>query len=166
MEEKSCKDESCLEDFKEDYNKYKEKYNLPEFNKINQDFQIEKIAEIETDYFLREIRKFMSEKFASYLRFTESIINPSNAPMFVFSITKTLNSEDKIKLTEVYKELAKNQVELIERDLDYSEEKEAQFIKDSYTMWKKMEKDLLEVVQKIKSNWDNKAENNGKGYFG
>jgi len=166
MEENPCKDKTCLEEFEEEYNKYKEKYNLPDFHDINKAFHIEKIADVETHYFLREIRKFMSEKFASYLRFIESILNPAGSPMFVFSITKTLSPDDKKQLTEAYKELAKIQVELIERDLDYSEEKEADFIKESYKTWKKIETEILASIQTIKKNWDNKTENNGKGYFG
>jgi len=163
---KQNKEEFCLEKFKKTYKQFYKKYSLPDFDDLNRDFQIEKIAEIETDYFLREIRRFMSEKFISYLRFIESIINPVNVPMFVLSIVKAITSDDKKKLTQEYKKLAKIQVDLIQRDLDYSEQKEAEFIKDNFKVWKEIEKNILEITKTIDKNWDNKTQNNNRGYFG
>ena len=160
------KKESDLRSLKKDYKEIQEKYNLPSFEELNKDFQIEKAAEVETDYLIREVRKFMADKFSNYLRFVEAILNPVNAPMFVFSIIKSLGVEEKNKLTEVYKELTKNEIRLIELDVKFSEEKEAEFIKESYKIWQKVKEDILEIMGTIKKNWDNKFEVNGKSYFG
>jgi len=159
-------DRESLEELKRDYIKIQEKYHLPNFEKLNEDFQIERIAEIETDILIREIRKFMAEKFSNYLRFVEAILNPVNAPMFIFSVIKTINLEEKNKLTEIYKKLAKIEVRLIEADIEFSEEKEAEFINESYAIWQEIKKDLLSFIGIIKKNWDNKFEMNNKGYFG
>jgi len=158
--------ESGLETLKKNYKKIQKEYGLPDFENLNEDFQIEKIAEIETEYLVREIRKFIADKFSYYLRFIEAILHPVNSPMFVFSIIKSIKADDKNKLTEAYKQLAKKEVTLIELDVEFSEKKEGKFIKESYEMWQKMKKDLLDVLETIKNNWDNKFETNGKGYFG
>ena len=159
--------EECnLESLKKDYKKIQEKYDLPEFEKLNEDFQIEKLAETETDFLVREIRKFMADKFMNYLRFIESILNPVNVPMFVFSIVKSIGEDEKKKLTEVYKKLAKCEVELIGLDIEFSEDDEVKFVKESYELWQEMKKDISGVIGVIKKNWDNKLESNGKGYFG
>lgn len=159
-------DNSCLSQLKEEYNKLEKKYSLPDFQKMNHDFQIEKIAESETDTLLREVRKFIGEKFSSYLRFIEAILNPVNSPMFVFTFIKTLSETDKEKLTDVYKRLAKSEIEHIERDLIYSEEKEAELIKNSYENWQEIKQVLLPVFENIGKNWDNRFETNKRGYFG
>lgn len=156
----------CLEDLKKDYKKIQEKYNLPSFQELNEDFQIEKIAEIETDLLIKEVRKFMSEKYSNYLRFIEAILNPVNVQMFIFSVIKSLGAEEKEKLTETYKILSKKELELIELDVEFSEEKEAEFIKESYKLWQDIKKDLLDVLEKIKDNWDNKSKINNKKYLG
>lgn len=158
--------QSNLEKLKKEYQNLQKKYNLPSFQELNEDFQIEKVAETETDIPVREIRKLVSDKLANYLRFTETLLHPINAPMFVFSIIKTINLEQKNKLTSAYKELAKNEVKLIGIDLSFSEEKEAEFVKESYELWQKVKKDLLEIVEMIKKNWDTKFEVNDKSYFG
>ncbi len=160
------KEESDLKKLKENYKKIQEKYNLPDFEILNAEFGIEKIAEIETDFLIREVGKVMAEKFLNYLHFVEFILNPVNSPLFIFSVIKTLGEEEKKKFNEIYKELAKIEVRLIELDVDFSEEKEAIFIKESHEVWKKIKKDFVEIVGKIKKNWDNKSENNNKGYFG
>jgi len=160
------KDKANLENLKKDYKEIHEKFDLPDFVELNKDFHIEKISEINTDFLIREIRKFMADKFSNYLRFIETLLNPANAPMFVFSLVKSIEAEDKKKLTEIYKKLAKIEVDLIELDINFVENKEVEFVKESYKIWQEIKKDLLEVIGTIKKNWDNKGEVNGKGYFG
>jgi len=155
-----------LEALKKDYKELQAKHNLPNFEELNEDFNIEKVVEVETDLLIREIRKFLADKFSNYMRFVEAILNPVNVQMFVFSMIKSMDNEEKEKLTEIYKKLSKNEIDLIELDVQYSEEKEAEFVKDSFKMWQDIKKDLLEIIEKIKKNWDNKSETKNKDYFG
>lgn len=158
--------ESDLEDLKKNYKKIQSKYNLPDFIELNKDFHIEKIAEIKTDFLIREVRKFMADRFSNYLRFIEALLNPVNAPMFVFSIVKSISNEEKKKLTEIYKKLAQIEVEIIELDIQFVEDKEAEFINKSYEIWQEIKNNLLDILAVIKKNWNNKSEVNEKGYFG
>ncbi|MBI5803115.1 hypothetical protein HY448_00290 [Candidatus Pacearchaeota archaeon] len=165
MTEKKDKDEKSLEKLKEEYKKLQKKHDLPSFEEMNENFSIEKLAEIQTEILIREVRRVMVEKIFGYLRTIETFINPSNAPMFVFSIVKSFSEKDKKVLNDIYKELAKNEVELINLDLEYSEEKEAEFIKDSCKIWKRTSKQFIEIIEDVKKNWDNKSETS-RGYFG
>ncbi len=158
--------EENLKDLKKDYLEIQKKYDLPSFDELNEDFSIEKIAGCETELLLREIRKFISEKFSNYLRFVEAIIHPVNSPLFVFSLVKNLGISEKEKLGEVYKKLAKKEIEIVELDVSYDEEKEAVFIKDAFKLWTEIKKEILEVLEYIRKNWDNKFEQNNRAYFG
>ena len=100
------------------------------------------------------------------MHFIEAILNPVNAPLFVFSVIKSIGVDEKNKLSETYKELVRFEVILMKLDIDFSEEKEAEFIRDSYETWQKIKKDILEVVEIMEDNLDNKFEANNKGYFG
>ncbi len=155
-----------LDELKKRYVEFQERYSLPTFDELNQDFQIEKIAEIETDFLLREVRKMIVEKLFNYLRFIESLLNPVNVPMFVYSIVKTLGVQEKEEITEMYKKLAKREVELIALDLDSTDEKEVEFIKDSLVLWEGIKKDILKIAGVIDKNWDSETETNNKDYFG
>lgn len=158
--------ESDLDNLIKEYKKIQNKYGLPDFDSMNQDFQIEKIAEFKTLLLIREIRKFMADKFSNYLKFIEEILHPVSSQMFVFSIIKSLSLEEKTKLTEIYKKLVKIEVRLIELDLEFFEKKEADFIKETYSLWQEIKKEFLFVLDKIKKNWDNKLEGNSRAYFG
>lgn len=155
-----------LAKLKEDYEKLRKRHNLPSFKELNEDFQIEKAAETETEILIREVRRFVGDKLMNYMRFIESLLNPVNVPMFIFSIIKLIDAEEKKRLSEIYKKLMKKEIKFIELDLEFDEEKEAQFIKDSYELWQEMKKDMLKVMDKINKRWDDKFEANNKDYFG
>ena len=158
--------EMSLKDFKKKYSEFQIKYNLPIFEELNNCFQIEKASENETDFILREIRKVIADGLFNYSRFVESLLNPANVPMFVFSIIKTLGVKEKEKLTEIYKKLAKREIDLIELDINSTEEKEAEFIQGSFQLWQEMKKDFLEIIKVVKKNWDTEVEEGKKDYFG
>ena len=155
-----------LETLKKDYSEIQEKHNLPSFEELNEDFNIEKASEVQVELLIREIRRFIADKLANYMRFAEAVLNPVNVQMFVYSLIKSLDVQEKEKLTEIYKKLSKNELKLIELDIKYSEEKEALFIRESYVMWQEMKKDLLDIIEKATKNWDNKVESKSKDYFG
>ncbi|MBU2615993.1 MAG: hypothetical protein KKC19_02725 [Nanoarchaeota archaeon] len=161
-------DDECsgLEMLKKDYEKLKEKYGLPEFNVLNEEFNIEKIADSETETLLREIRKFIVDKIMNYMRFVENILNPVNAPMFIFSLIKLITPEDKKKLEGIYKNFMKKELVFIELDLDFSEERDANFIKDNFDFWNFTKKEILSVIKKVDSKWEDNVEVDSKGYFG
>jgi hypothetical protein len=159
-------EERTLEEFKKNYKGIQGRYDLPNFEELNDFFQIEKAYDNETDFILREIRKIIADRIFNYARFVESLLNPVNVPMFVFSIVKALGVKEKETLTEIYKNLAKREVDLIELDINSTEEKEALFIKDSFEVWKDFKKDFLEIVGLVKKNWDKETEEGKKDYFG
>lgn len=160
------KEKSDLEKLKENYEKLREKHSLPSFDELNQEFSIEKIAQQETDYLLREIRRYMADKYLNYLRFLESLLQPSGAPMVVLLISKTFGNDEKNKISDIYKIIAEMEIDLIGLDFGYDEKKEVDFIKDSYKKWKQISKDFSDVLEKIKKNWNNKSDLVSKSYFG
>lgn len=170
MEKEICEDceceDSCLDDLKKNYLEIQVKYGLPNFDELNKDFQIEKIADSETDYLLREIRKYLVDKLTNYMNFVETILHPASGTMFIFSLIKTLGSDEKEILMEVYKKLAKNRVRVIGLDVEYLANKEADYIKDSFKLWQEMKGSLSKVLEVVEKNWDNKIELNGRKYLG
>lgn len=160
------KEESKLAKLKKDYKKIQEKHKLPSFEELNEDFGIEKAADEETDILIREIRKHISEKAFNYLRFVETLLNPANAPMSIFTITKALGNEEKNKLGEIYKKLLKSEVKMIGVEIEFSEKKEAEFIKEIYEIWQEIKRDFLEVIKVVEKNWEKSAEGKSRKYFG
>jgi hypothetical protein len=162
------KNEACtnLDDLKVEYDKFKNKYDLPNFTDLNRLFDVEEVNS-ETEFFLRKIRRTMSDRISAYIRFVEIIINPSNAPLFFFKLVKKLGSSDKEKLSEVYDKLSIFEVDIISLDLDYSEEKEALFIKKAYYLFEnEIRFKLIDVLDKLVNNKGNAVVDSNGSYFG
>jgi len=159
-------DEFNLNKLKQEYVKFKEKYNLPEFSEMNRVFDIEEI-EVETDFLLRKIRRIVSDRISGYLRFIEVILNPSNAPIFIFKLIKKINEEDKKQLSDVYGILGGCELEVVKLDLNYNEVKEAEFIKKMYNLLNnELSRNLLNVIEKMGNNNKDKEEKDKGSYFG
>lgn len=153
-----------LEDMKKEYKKLR--YNLPKFEDLNKDFSIEEISEKESDFLIREIRKQIMEKAIAYLRFAETLLNPSSAPLFILALIKNLNEEDRKSLDKVYSTLVDMEISSLVLDNDYDEEKEAKFIIDLYNKWDKIKEEMGDVLVSLKKGWDVKGEKKNKGYLG
>jgi len=158
--------ESCLLKLKKDYEKLRVKYKLPDFDELNVEFEIEKLSDRETDFLLRSLRRTMVEKVAVVLRFLEIIVNPSEgqAPIYVFSVIKNLSPEMKAVVEKIYKALTVIELGSINLDIDYDEKNEAKFIKDVYSGWPAVKKDLKEITKKLGVVWTHEKMHDG--YFG
>ena len=153
-----------LSKLKQAYSKFKENYNLPEFSEMNKVFDIEEI-DTDTDFLLRRVRRIVSEKISGLLRFTEVILNPSNCPIFIFKLIKKINEEDKKQLSEIYEILGGFELEVIRLDLDYNENKEAEFIKKIYNLLtNELTRKFLNIIEKM-SNYSEEKKEKGS-YFG
>ena len=157
--------ESGLDTLKKAYAKIQKKHGLPSFEELNRDFGIEKVAEQETEFLVREIRRYLNESFDSFLRFIEVILNPVNAPMFLYPIIKSIDNSNKEKLMNIHKEISKLELQFMKL-INYNEEKEAQAIKKSYELWQIIKKDFVEIIEAVEQKSDIKKEKTNKGYFG
>ena len=160
------KEKSDLDKLKEEYKKIQKKFKLPSFEELNKDFYIEKIEIDETDYLVREIKKSIGDKYFNYLRFIENILNPTSGSMFVLSMVKSISPENRSKLVEIYKRMSKAELDFIQRDLEFSEQKDAEYVKEFFNLWQQVKKELLEIVNSVEARWETKTEGKSKGYFG
>ncbi|MFA5259095.1 MAG: hypothetical protein WC979_07750 [Candidatus Pacearchaeota archaeon] len=157
---------SNLDDLKKAYEVLKQKYDLPEFYDLNKFFDIEEI-EVESDFLLRKIRRITAERISSYSRFADFVLNPSNAPMFFFKVLKKLDDKDKEMLGNVYELLGKIEIEVISLDLDYSELKEADFIKKVFKLFdEEIRIKFLGVMDKLSNGEKQQKKEGNVSYFG
>ncbi len=158
--------EKTLVELKKNYEQYTKRYKLPSFHELNRDFEAERVYERETDFLLREIRKVMMDKVLGYLRFVELLLNPTNAPLFFFGLVKGMGMDDKKTLEKIYAKLGEFEIDVIELDNDYTDEKEAQFILNVFKEWQQVKSDLKGVVGSLRSGWNQKTIPKEKGYMG
>ena len=152
-------------EFEEEYLELSKKYSLPEFKGICEDFDIEKILEKESTFLLREIRRAMNEKLAAYINLFETLINPASPPIFVFSILRGIELKDKEKMKEIYKNLARTQLEIMKLDTQYEEVGEARFIIKTFKIWQEAKPKILEIIESFRKNFEKSNESKKTSYF-
>lgn len=167
--EKECKETKIcfgLGNLKREYEKIREKHNLPSWKEINEDFEIEKLQDKETDMLIRDIRRTMLEKSMSYVRFIEMFLNPGNAPMFFLALIKNIENDERKMLNDLYSELGKQEISSLSLDNDFNEEKEAEFIKKVFQDWKSIKQRFGRIISEIQNSWEKKETRKEKGYLG
>ena len=158
---------SCdLDKLKEKYEKFRIKYDLPQFFELNKLFDIEETC-IETDFLLRRIRRIIGDRITAYSRFAEVILNPNNAPIFFFKLIKKLETKDREILNEVYEALGKLEFEVLNLDLDYDEKKESDFIKKTFELFSNdIRQKLLGIIKKLSNEDNGDKKESSRSYFG
>jgi hypothetical protein len=154
-----------LEKLKENYKEIQNLYNFPDFEEINKDFFIERIAQFNTEILIREISRYVLEKLVSYMRLIELIFQPTNAPMYIFSIIKCLDANGKEELLRIYDDFVKIELDYFEIDTNYDEKEDAEFLKRTFKIWNKNKKKLSKIFSFIKKNWNEESPLNIKSYF-
>ena len=162
-QENSCEQE--LKIIKEKFQEVQEKYKLPAFKQLNADFDISKI-EGDAETILRDIRKLMVGKFSSWLTFVETLLNPTNGSMFHMYLVKSIGEKERKILSEIFSELGEIEIQAIEYEINYKEEKEAEFIKNNFKKWQGMKKPLEKILASLKSSWKKESSKKEKTYLG
>lgn len=167
MAENESEKKKDIEIVKENYLKLAKTYSLPEFEKLQEDFDLDKAINKDDLFLLRSVRRSIAEKFSGYLHLFETLINPSGSPSFVFTFLKGLKEEDKKKIKETYKQLARNNFSFMKLDAIYSEKKEAEAIIRCYENWQEMKVKILALIERFEQEFDNNSkEEKEKSYFG
>ena len=161
-------EEKDIEKLKKVYNELKKKYSMPEFSEMNNNFGIEELSEdSDTEYFLRRLRLCIVERIVGLLRVLESIMNPSNSPIFIHVIAKNLDNNSKSVIEELYKEGCGIEIRSItESLLEYSEKSEAELIKEIISKWTVMKPKINRLNNFILDAWKKDSLGSDKSYMG
>jgi len=138
-----------LAKLKKDYLVLAEKYKLPSFKELNENFEIEKIDK-DTDILLRDVRKVMMEKIVNSLGFLEMFLNPMNAPRMYLAYMKSMGEEERKCIEKIYGLFAGLNITALEGEIDYSEKKEAETIKEIFKAWINSKPDFMKLFAGMK----------------
>jgi len=153
-----------LVDLKKEYRGFSKKYELPSVEDLNDNFEVDKIDK-ESDTLLRVFRKVMMEKIISSLGFVEMFFNPMNAPRMYLNYIKSMSAEDKKSIEKIHSVFSEVSLAALGREVDYSEEKEAELIKKIFESWNSVKSDFRKILKNMKNPVENST-NKNRSYFG
>ncbi|MGV8169455.1 MAG: hypothetical protein ACP5N3_05350 [Candidatus Nanoarchaeia archaeon] len=164
MDEKETKDKKNKRLLKEEYQKLKEKYSLPDYELLVKDFEIEDIDPEEN--IIREILEEAHDRIDFYSRLLEGLIQP-DSKLCDMKEAETLTQEEQEKILELYRKCMLINRTLLLIDLDYDEKAAAESINHTFKEWQSIKKELKLILTKMRDTWkqETKKENHG-GYYG
>lgn len=151
---------------RENYEKLRKKYSLPDFEELNEDFEIEKIDNKDSLTLSREVRRKMIEKNLSYFKFLEMFLNPSSSPIFFHALISHMDSKSREKLEKLYFKLGKFELDSVGLDNNYSEDGDAKFIKNLFKEWQEIKNEFGEIINSLERVWEKEIEEKDRGYLG
>ena len=153
-----------LVDFKKEYSILQKKYKLPSFSDLNENFEIDKFDK-DGDCILRVVRKMMMEKIVNSLAIFELFLNPVSAPRIYMPYIKGMTVEDKNMIEKMYDNFAALSLNSLDLEIDYSEKREAEVIKQVYSSWIASKPDFRKIIDGIKKPVLNSVRKE-KSYYG
>lgn len=154
-----------MEKFSEMYDKLKKKYSLPGYDEMNQDFDLEEIN-AESGLILYRIRIKILEKIDIYSKMFESMLQPDSSLSDMYE-AHYISDNDRNDAYALFKKL----MQIMRRSnlvsLENSEEKNAQFIKESYNEWKNLKPNIQSHIKRLLLIWNKETDiKDDLSYFG
>ncbi len=84
----------------------------------------------------------------------------------MFTFLKGLNVEDNKNVKEVYKKLTRFQLSSMKLDTIYSEEAEAESVKNYFESWQNLKKLIYSLTERFEQELEKNSEEKAKSYFG
>lgn len=151
------------------YSKLKAKHkSLPDFRKLDSDFELTSIKDenVNERYFSRVVRRRVYEKMYYFNSALVSIIQPQAPSIVLAHESKFLTNEDREEIFKVIRKLTKSERKHILLEIEYDEDKDVEFIRESFDLWLEVRPVITRILNLMKTSWD-KEENFKTGdYFG
>ena len=149
--------------FLDNYNKIKEKYDLPSYEELDLNFEI---GTPDDKNILRAVRKKMSEKLETYTKLIEEYIQP-DSNFSIFYEMKDFTDKSKENMLSIFKKMMIFYRRSIKLNLGLSEKEDADFIKEFFTSWKEIKEFVINTLDNAIESWKkDDAKEIHQAYFG
>jgi len=155
-------------DIKTAYAQVQHKYKLPPYETLNSEFELLYASPvIEITYPLRFIRRRINDKIYWICNMIQSIMQPNPSSLVNMHEASAFSKEDKEHLSTLLKDLMRLERTSFVIDIKHSEQGDATFIKDAFSLWKEKKKDITAFANKLVESWTLEEKKQKKDhYFG
>lgn len=143
-------------DVKKEYESLKRRYHLPNYEDLDKEFEFLYIGEIkEIKFPLRFIRRRINDKIALICNMVQTLLQPNPSSMINLKESSFLSKEDKMKYSELLRDLMQAERTSLVLDFDFNEKKDAEFINKNYKKFLEVKGDIIKLTQKLVDGWKN-----------
>lgn len=149
---------------KEEYNKLKKQFGLPDFDKLNNEFEISTIEEEE--FLIRAIRKKIHDKISDFLKSIDPILQPETI-VSDMQESNYFEETDRNDILYLYKSLKILDKKILELVVIEDDKETAKFISHVMSIWPDIKKQMREVAIKLQKAWGKEISTKDEtGYLG
>ena len=153
-------------DIKEGYDKLRKKYNLPDFDKLDNEFEISNIKDFDKKFILRIIRRMINDKIIAFCNLLEGVVLPNPTSMIGLHENSFFDDEKKKSISNFLSDLMKLERESLVLDIDFSDDKDAEFINSVFDKWVGIKGFMCEVAKDMSLGWEKEEKRMNEHYFG
>jgi len=136
---------------REEYEKLRKKYTLPEYDLLNEEFDISSIEE--DGIVLRVLRRKMLERLDFFLEPLEIILQPDPNSLANLNEARYFSEDKRKKVYELFKKLMAFKRKSFEVDLLAVEEEEVSFVNQTFNEWTSVKKEILPFLKELTKCW-------------
>ncbi len=158
-----------IDDFKQAYSGFQEKYSLPDISAIDDEFEIfDFIAERRgtVSFPLRYLRRHMVSVLYNWINYLHNFIMPNPQSAILIRESEYFTEEQKNEVITLIKEIMYANRLSAKLDLVLSEKEDAAFINDIFRKWPKLKSKLQEFADINVNSWKKDMPKNKESYFG
>ena len=155
-----------MKNFKESYKKLAKEYNLPSFEELDKEFELLYLREIfEISHPLSFVRRRMFDKISQVSGTIHEILQPTTSSIVSLEESSFFSKEEKKEnLTGLFKEMMGLLRSSTSLEIELTEEKEAESIKETFQKWNDVKPQLIEIASKLKDGWKKETDSNKKDH--
>ena len=143
-----------MSDVKKEYESLRKKYDLPDYDKLDNEFEFLYIGEIKEIRFpLRFIRRRINDKIALICNMVQTLLQPNPGSIINLQESSFLSKEDKLRYTQLLKDLMETERTSLRLDFDFDERKDANFIKEAFKKWNEYKQEIVKLTDKLIEGW-------------
>ena len=141
-----------MKDIKQEYEKLRKKYNLPNFQSLDIEFEIGTLKLDECGILIKAILRHINSKIGTFIGYLEPIVTPEQS-MHSMVVVSSLEDKDKEEIFKFYKELSAIYHKSFYKELE-NEDSIASFIKAIWKKWPDFKRREINFLKKIAETWE------------
>ena len=141
-----------MEKIKQEYEKIKTRFNLPEFNEIDKEFELARIDIDKTSILTKEILRIIISRLISFINSIEPVVNTPPQSLHALIEISNLSDDDKREIFVFYKGISSLIHEGLVAEIE-TEKESAIFITKVWKQWPEIRNKEKTFLQKIAKAW-------------
>lgn len=156
------------EEFKQCYEVWQKKYDLPQFKVLEDEFDLylSDVEKIPKDVVLALVRRRIQEKIGGVIHLLEEISFPNNGSLVSLHETKFLSEEQKEMVGELMQKLMFFERKAVIIDLKPSVSADAEYINSFMKDWPEILKQVVAILETLRDGWKLTEKKELLHYFG